>query len=58
MSEIPALSEAEEQEIVALSDEEGWVSAKNIEAERALWQEAASRAPDGNQLDPHRYLEL
>ena len=47
MSKIPALSEAEEQEIVALSDEEGWVLAKNIEAERSFWQEAAKRALDG-----------
>jgi predicted DNA binding CopG/RHH family protein len=47
MSRIPALSKSEEQEIVALSEEDGWISADDIEAERAYWQQAAKRALSG-----------
>lgn len=47
MSRGPRLSHAEEREIMKLSEEEGWISAADIEAERAFWQEAAKRALDG-----------
>jgi predicted DNA binding CopG/RHH family protein len=47
MKKVPALSEAEERKIMALSEEDGWISAENIEAERAFWQKAAQEALDG-----------
>lgn len=47
MSRIPALSESEEREIMALSEEDGWISADDIEAQRNFWQQAAKRALDG-----------
>ena len=47
MSRIPALSKSEEQEIVALSEEDGWISADDIEVQRAYWQQAAKRALGG-----------
>jgi predicted DNA binding CopG/RHH family protein len=47
MSKSPTLSQAEEREIMALSEEDGWISAADMEAERAFWREAAKRALDG-----------
>ena len=47
MSRIPALSKSEEREIMALSEEDGWISAEDIESQRVFWQQAAKRALDG-----------
>jgi predicted DNA binding CopG/RHH family protein len=47
MKKAPVLSPAEERAIMALSEEDGWISAKDIEAERAFWQKAAKRTLDG-----------
>ncbi len=42
------LTEAEERELIALSEEDGWVSVvTDIEAERAFWKEAARQTLDG-----------
>jgi predicted DNA binding CopG/RHH family protein len=47
MTKTQKISEAEEREIMALSDEEGWVSVGDIEERRKFWQEAAKRALNG-----------
>lgn len=47
MSRIPALSESEERDIIALSEEEGWASVGNIDERRAFWQRAAKGVFDG-----------
>jgi predicted DNA binding CopG/RHH family protein len=47
MTRIPKISDAEERDIMALSEDDGWVSAKDIEIERALWRDAALRALGG-----------
>jgi predicted DNA binding CopG/RHH family protein len=47
MSKTPMLSKAEEWELIALSEEDGWVSAEDIEAERIFWQQVAKKALDG-----------
>ena len=47
MNKFRDLTQEEEREIVALSDEEGWISTDNIERERAYWKEAARQTLDG-----------
>jgi predicted DNA binding CopG/RHH family protein len=47
MSRIPAISKSEEQELMALSEEDGWISADDIGAQRAYWQQAAKAALGG-----------
>lgn len=41
MTGVPKISDAEERAIIALSEEEGWVSTPDLVAERARWQELA-----------------
>ena len=41
------LSEKEEQEIIALSEEDGWVSVGDIETQRAFWRDVASQTLEG-----------
>ena len=38
---------SEVQEIIALSEEDGWVSADDIESQRTFWQQAAKGVLDG-----------
>jgi predicted DNA binding CopG/RHH family protein len=47
MNRPPKISDAEERYIMELSEADGWISAKDIEAERKLWREAAQRALAG-----------
>jgi predicted DNA binding CopG/RHH family protein len=47
MNKAPTISKAEERAIMALSEEDGWISAADIAAERAFWQKAAKEALDG-----------
>src|SRR5262245_54221427 len=47
MSKFPKISDEEERELIALSEEDGWVSVEDIEATRAHWQQAARRALEG-----------
>jgi predicted DNA binding CopG/RHH family protein len=47
MAKLPKISDEEERDLIALSDDDGWVSAPDIEAERALWREAALKALAG-----------
>ena len=44
---IPAISAAEEQELIESSERGEWVSVGNIEAQRAFWRKAARAALDG-----------
>ncbi|MEX0953968.1 MAG: DNA-binding protein [Rhizobiaceae bacterium] len=41
MSRIPKISDEEERELIALSEEDGWVSVGGIEAQREFWREVA-----------------
>jgi len=41
------LTEAEERELIALSEQDGWISTDNIERERAFWKQVARRTLDG-----------
>lgn len=47
MTKLPKISEAEERDIIALSESEEWVSTDDIEAQRALWREAAMKTLAG-----------
>lgn len=47
MKKAPVLTPSMERAIMALSEEDGWISANNIEAERAFWQKAAKGVLDG-----------
>jgi predicted DNA binding CopG/RHH family protein len=47
MNRVPKISEAEERYIMELSESDGWVSAKDIDAERSFWREAAQKALNG-----------
>jgi predicted DNA binding CopG/RHH family protein len=47
MAKLAKISDAEERDIIALSETDDWVSAEDIETERALWREAAIRALGG-----------
>jgi predicted DNA binding CopG/RHH family protein len=47
MSRFPKISDQEEQELVALSEEDGWVPVGNIEEQRAFWQKVARDTLDG-----------
>ena len=47
MSRTPKLSATEERELIALSEEDGWISATDIESERAFWKEAAKGVLEG-----------
>jgi predicted DNA binding CopG/RHH family protein len=47
MSRFPKISDQEEQELIALSEEDGWVSTGNIEEQRAFWQKVARDTLDG-----------
>jgi predicted DNA binding CopG/RHH family protein len=42
-----SISAAEEQELIESSERGEWVSVGNIEAQRALWREAAQTALNG-----------
>jgi predicted DNA binding CopG/RHH family protein len=43
----PAISAAEEQELIESSERGEWVSIGNIEAQRAFWRKAAQAVLDG-----------
>lgn len=47
MNKFKDLTEEEEREIMAFSDEDGWISTDNIERERAYWQAAARQTLEG-----------
>jgi predicted DNA binding CopG/RHH family protein len=47
MNKAPTISKAEERAIMALSEEDGWISAADIAEESAFWQKAAKEALDG-----------
>jgi predicted DNA binding CopG/RHH family protein len=47
MSRFPKISDQEEQELIALSEEDGWVSTGSIEEQRAFWQQVAQDTLDG-----------
>lgn len=47
MAKQKELTEAEERELMALSEEDGWTSTDDIERERAFWKEAARRTLNG-----------
>ena len=47
MKKAPYITPQEEQELMALSGEDGWVSVGDIEERRAFWQAAARRTLDG-----------
>lgn len=47
MAKYRDLTEEEERELIALSEEDGWISTDNIERERAFWKEAARRTLEG-----------
>ncbi len=49
MNKFKDLTEEEEREIMAFSDEEGWISTDNLESERAFWKEQARQT-----LNPRR----
>ncbi|MGD9915993.1 MAG: CopG family antitoxin [Rhizobiaceae bacterium] len=44
---VPRISDAEEREIVALSDADGWVSSPDMEADRLFWSKLAKRTLEG-----------
>jgi predicted DNA binding CopG/RHH family protein len=41
MTRTPKISDKEERELIALSEEDGWVSVGNLEEQRAFWQKVA-----------------
>ena len=45
-SRSPKISDEEERELIAFSDEEGWVSVDDVETARTHWQEVAKRTLD------------
>ncbi len=47
MDKFKDLTEEEEREIMAFSDEDGWISTDNLERERAFWMQAARNTLDG-----------
>ena len=47
MDKFKDLTEAEEREIMAFSDEDGWISTDNLEREIAFWKEAARQTLEG-----------
>ena len=47
MSKFPKISDEEERELIALSEEDGWVSVDDIEAARAYWQQVARNTLEG-----------
>ena len=47
MSRFPRISDKEERELIALSEEDGWVPAGDIEEQRAFWQKVARDTLDG-----------
>jgi predicted DNA binding CopG/RHH family protein len=47
MKKAPYTTPQEERELMALSEEDGWVSVPDIEERRAFWQAAARRTLDG-----------
>jgi len=47
MSGFPKISDEEERELIAMSEEDGWVPVGNIEEQRAFWQQVARNTLDG-----------
>jgi predicted DNA binding CopG/RHH family protein len=47
MTRTPKISDKEERELIALSEEDGWVSVGNLEEQRAFWQKVARDTLDG-----------
>ncbi len=47
MSGFPKISDEEERDLIALSEEDGWVPFGNIEEQRAFWQQVARNTLDG-----------
>jgi predicted DNA binding CopG/RHH family protein len=47
MNKIPKISDEEERELIAMSEEDGWVSVGDIEEQRKFWQQVARNTLDG-----------
>lgn len=47
MKKYPKITDEEERELIAMSEEDGWVSVGDIETQRKYWQQVARNTLEG-----------